>query len=353
MQLRASCGQSYWTPCPKPWLTHVCAMATAPLSSSCGTSWSSSYRHRTSMRSPCRREILTPPKMPPSTLDQALKWLEEMQHRLNLRIKTKQNNLHPQTLVAFVTESLSAIIHYHRTIGNMRDNLYNKHQMRDSDIMDRVYNMLSEFLIEVKLSEEQDKTAQTVTGANGTQMKPTTYDEYVNASKGKVQKVKGERLRWKGDTREGGNHVLTIGSQMVAILVTIARSSVLIDNLVDVLSVGQRSTVPVYLTVQAPHQTQVQECRVRWGPSLGSTTGHLGWAMARELVGHWGRSMRQESHLFPSRSLKPDRVHQMVTSLPLSLQVIRLSFWLIPEPLYFWRSEVLCRKLQASLTCNM
>ena len=46
-----------------------------------------------------QNEILTPPK----TLDQASKWLEEMQHRLNSCIKTKQN-VHPRTLVAFVIE---------------------------------------------------------------------------------------------------------------------------------------------------------------------------------------------------------------------------------------------------------
>ena len=80
-----------------------------------------------------------------------------------------------------------------RTIGNMRDSLYKKHQMRDSDItLDRVYNMLFEFLIEVKRSEEQDKIAQIVTSANAAQMKPTTYDMYVNASKGKIQKGKGK-----------------------------------------------------------------------------------------------------------------------------------------------------------------
>ena len=74
----------------------------------------------------------------------------------------------------------------------MWDNLYAKHQMRDSDItLDRVYIMLSKFLIEVKLSEEQDKIAQTVSGSNGAQMKPTAYDEYVNANKGKMQKADG------------------------------------------------------------------------------------------------------------------------------------------------------------------
>ena len=34
-----------------------------------------------------QKEILTPPKVPPATLDQACAWLEEMQHSLNLCIK--------------------------------------------------------------------------------------------------------------------------------------------------------------------------------------------------------------------------------------------------------------------------
>ena len=35
-----------------------------------------------------QKEILTHPKVAPSTLDQGCAWLEEMQHRLNLCIKT-------------------------------------------------------------------------------------------------------------------------------------------------------------------------------------------------------------------------------------------------------------------------
>ena len=43
--------------------------------------------------------------------------------------------------------------------------------------------MLSEFLIELKLNEEQgEKITQIVTGASGTQMKPSAYDEYINAT---------------------------------------------------------------------------------------------------------------------------------------------------------------------------
>ena len=80
------------------------------------------------------------------------------------------------------------------------DNLYTKHQLRDSDItLDRVYAMISEFLIELKLNEEQAKITQIMAGANRSQMKPTAYDEYVNASKGKVQKGKGKGAEGKGN----------------------------------------------------------------------------------------------------------------------------------------------------------
>ena len=65
-----------------------------------------------------QKEILTPPKVSPATLDQACAWLEKMQHRLNPCIKTKQN-VHPRTIVAFVNDTLSGITQYYRTIGNI------------------------------------------------------------------------------------------------------------------------------------------------------------------------------------------------------------------------------------------
>ena len=94
-----------------------------------------------------QKEILTPPKIPPAILDQASKWLEEMQHRLNLCIKTKQN-VHQRTIcVAFVNDTLSGVTQYYRTVGNVWDSLYAKHQLRESNItLDRVYAMLAEFL---------------------------------------------------------------------------------------------------------------------------------------------------------------------------------------------------------------
>ena len=147
-------------------------------------------------------EILTPPKSPPSTLDQASKWLEDMQHRLNLCINTRQSaDVHPRTLVAFMIETMSSVIQYYRTIGDIWDSLYSKHQLRDSHItLDRVDSILSEFLIELKLNEEQEKITQIVTRSNGAQVKPSAYDEYVNANKGKVQ----QKGKGKGGEGKGG-----------------------------------------------------------------------------------------------------------------------------------------------------
>ena len=149
-----------------------------------------------------QKEILTPPKVTPSTLDQAAAWLEEMQHRLNLCIKTKQN-VHPRTIVAFVNETLSGITQYYRTVVNVWDNIYAK-QLRESNItLDRVYTMLAEFVIELKLHEEQDKVAQIVTGSSGT-AKHSTYDEYINASQGKIPvKGKGKQGDGKGGKSNG------------------------------------------------------------------------------------------------------------------------------------------------------
>ena len=125
-------------------------------------------------------------------------WLEEMQHRLNLCIKTRQN-VHPRPIIAFVQKVLSGITQYYRTVGNIWDSLYTKHQLRESSLtLERVYAMLAEFLIELKLHEEQDKIAQTVTGSSST-VKHSMYDEYINASKGKVPaKGKGKQSDGKG-----------------------------------------------------------------------------------------------------------------------------------------------------------
>ena len=53
-----------------------------------------------------QKEILTHPKVAPSTLDRGCAWLEEMQHRLNLCMKTGQQ-VHPRTVITFVQEVLS------------------------------------------------------------------------------------------------------------------------------------------------------------------------------------------------------------------------------------------------------
>ena len=58
--------------------------------------------------------------------------------------------------------------------------------------------MLAEFLIELKLHEEQDKITQIVTGSSST-AKHSMHDEYINASKGKISvKGKGKQGDGKG-----------------------------------------------------------------------------------------------------------------------------------------------------------
>ena len=81
------------------------------------------------MRSPCSADIDTTEDTtfyPGSSFQTAGRDpLEETQHRLNLRTKAK-HNVHPRVLVAFVTESLSTVVHYHRA-RNMWDSFYAKH----------------------------------------------------------------------------------------------------------------------------------------------------------------------------------------------------------------------------------
>ena len=145
-----------------------------------------------------QKEILTHPKVAPSTLDQGCVWLEEMQHRLNLCMKTGQQ-VHPRTIITFVQEVLSGITQPYRTVGNIWDSLYLKHQRRESSLtLDRVYAMLAEFLIELRLHEEQDKITQIATGSSSS-VKHSMYDEYINASKGKLPaKEKGKQREGKG-----------------------------------------------------------------------------------------------------------------------------------------------------------
>ena len=57
--------------------------------------------------------------------------------------------------------------------------------------------VLAEFLIELKLNEEQDKSVQIVTGSSGT-AKYSMYDEYINASKGLPAKGRGKQGDGKG-----------------------------------------------------------------------------------------------------------------------------------------------------------
>ena len=163
-------------------------------------------------------------------------------------MKTGQH-VHPRTIITFVQEVLSG---YYRTVGNIWDALSLMHQLRESNLtLDRVYAMLAEFLIELRLHEEQDKISQIVTGSS-TSVKHSMYDEYINASKGKVPtKGKGKQRDGKVNSRSGDQHAMIIGSQAVAHKVIIVQSIIQGDSQVDVRYVVLPDMLPHSVLVQS------------------------------------------------------------------------------------------------------
>ena len=110
--------------------------------------------------------------------------------------------------------------------------------------------MLAEFLIDLKLNEKQDKIAQIVIGSSGA-AKHSIYDEYVNASKGKVpSKKKPKEEMVKVESPIGEHLAMNSGNQMVARTETIVRSTIQGDSQADVQSVAQHATIPLNAQVQ-------------------------------------------------------------------------------------------------------
>ena len=200
-----------------------------------------------------QKEVLTQPKpkVTPSTLDQGCAWLEEMQHRLNLCMKTGQQ-VHPCTVITFVQEVLSGITQYYRTVGNIWDSLYLKHQLRESNLtLERVYSMLAEFLIELRLHEEQDKIAQTVTGTSST-VKHSMYEEYINASKGKcLLRERASKVMERVPNPSGNLHAKIIGSQAIAHKAIIVQGIIHGNNQADAQSAALLSMSPLSVLVQS------------------------------------------------------------------------------------------------------
>ena len=109
--------------------------------------------------------------------------------------------------------------------------------------------MLAEFLIELSLHEEQDKIAQIVTGSSST-IKHSMYDEYINASKGKVpNEGKANRVMVKVLSQSGDQPVMTTGSREVVHKVIIAQSIIRRDSQADVQYVDLQSILPLSLLV--------------------------------------------------------------------------------------------------------
>ena len=112
--------------------------------------------------------------------------------------------------------------------------------------------MLAEFLIKLKLKEEQDKISQIVTGSSGSQVTLSAYDEYINASKGKYHpKEKAEEEMEKEGSRIGVYLAMTIGSRMVVKVVIIAQGFIQDDSPEDVRFVDRLVTILLNAPVQS------------------------------------------------------------------------------------------------------
>ena len=125
--------------------------------------------------------------------------------------------------------------------------------------------MLAEFLIELKLHEEQDKITQIVTGSNGS-VKLSTYDEYINASKGKVpsKEEKAKEDMEKVESSIGVHLAMTIGRQMVAHKDIIVQSIIQGDSQDVVVRTmcNMRLYPPLYFSMYTSSEAQSQERRV-------------------------------------------------------------------------------------------
>ena len=120
--------------------------------------------------------------------------------------------------------------------------------------------MLEEFLIELKLYEEQNKITQIVTGSSGS-VKLSMYDDYINASKGKIHSKgkgkggsgKGGKSSWRAPCNEDWK---PDGCSQD----TSVRSIIQRDSQDDVQSVALLVTILLKAHVQS--SLKRQECRV-------------------------------------------------------------------------------------------
>ena len=132
--------------------------------------------------------------------------------------------MHPRTIVEFVNDTLSGVTQYYRTVGNVWDSLYAKHQWRESSIpLDRA-------------------------ALRSTQCMMNTS---INASKGKVpSKGKAKQEMVKVASPIGEHLVTNSGNQAVAHKDTTVESIIQGDSQADVQSVAQPATLILNALVQ-------------------------------------------------------------------------------------------------------
>ena len=122
------------------------------------------------------------------------------------------------------------------------------HLRKSNLTLDGVYAILAEFLIELRLHEEQDKITQIVNGSS-TPVKHSMYDEYAVQARGKcLSKEKASRRVAKAHSLNGDPHAKTTGSQMVAHKVIIVQS--IMRGAKDAQSVDPLDILPHSVLVQ-------------------------------------------------------------------------------------------------------
>ena len=228
-----------------------------------------------------QKEILTPPKVAPATLGCA--WLEETQHRLNLCIKTKQI-VHPRTIVAFLTDTMSGITHYYRTVGNVWDNLYAKHQMRDSNLtLERVFPCLRSFSSSSSYMKNKRRLLRLLQVLPARSSTPCMMSTSMPVREKSLQREKA-RLMARMASRNRVHLAMITGNQPGAHRDTIAPSIIQGSSQADVRSAAHLVMLPPSVVVQSSPRPRMLSGKNRCDPKMmrtGMTINENGRSMKR------------------------------------------------------------------------
>ena len=204
-----------------------------------------------------QKEILTPPKVPPATLSQASKWLEEMQYRLNLCIKTHKMFILELSLrlssrpwmASRSTMEPLVISGTHSTLSINFETLTSL--LTESTICSLSSSLSSSWVKSRTRSPRLWQVPQV-------QVDQQSHLRVTNTS----MLVKGRLLPRGKAEEEKEKEAMIIGSLMAANTVITVQGIIQDDNQADARSVDQFDTI--YFSMHSSSQAEGQECRVGW-----------------------------------------------------------------------------------------